>query len=132
MAEMLQIGLDHDDMLYAHLGDIADTKAEYYINLEDIIEEYKVKYAQKNYIEVNYLDSLKKYDPEEYEETSIDDFVNGDYMYYLDPEDGTAYTPSKKSSTPSSPSSATTTSPTTAGHSGPTSSTPRSMSSTSR
>jgi predicted phosphodiesterase len=92
MAEMLQNGLDHDDVLYAHLGDIADTKAEYYINLEDIIEEYKVKYAQKNYIEVNYLDSLKKYDPEEYEETSIDDFVNGDYMYYLDPEDETAYT----------------------------------------
>ena len=92
MAEMLQNGLDHDDVLYAHLGDIADTKAEYYINLEDIIEEYKVKYAQKNYIEVNYLDSLKKYDPEEYEETSITDFVNGDYMYYLDPKYETAYT----------------------------------------
>ena len=92
MAEMLQNGLDHDDVLYAHLGDIADTKAEYYINLEKIINEYKVKYAQKNYIEVNYLDSLKKYDPEEYEETSIDDFVNGDYMYYLDPEKETAYT----------------------------------------
>ena len=92
MAEMLQNGLDHDDVLYAHLGDIADTKAEYYINLENIIEEYKVKYAQKNYIEVNYLDSLKKYDPEEYEETSITDFVNGDYMYYLDPKYETAYT----------------------------------------
>ena len=92
MAEMLQNGLDHDDVLYAHLGDIADTKAEYYINLEDIIEEYKVKYAQKNYIEVNYLDSLEKYDPEEYEETSITDFVNGDYMYYLDPKYETAYT----------------------------------------
>jgi predicted phosphodiesterase len=92
MAEMLQNGLDHDDVLYAHLGDIADTKAEYYINLEDIIEEYKVKYAQKNYIEVNYLDSLEKYDPEEYEETSITDFVNGDYLYYLDPKYETAYT----------------------------------------
>ncbi len=92
MAEMLQNGLDHDDVLYAHLGDIADTKAEYYINLENIIEEYKVKYAQKNYIEVNYLDSLEKYDPEEYEETSITDFVNGDYMYYLDPKYETAYT----------------------------------------
>jgi len=52
----------------------------------------KVKYAQKNYIEVNYLDSLKKYDPEEYEETSITDFVNGDYMYYLHPKYETAYT----------------------------------------
>ena len=92
MAEMLQNGLDHDDVLYAHLGDIADTKAEYYINLENIIEEYKVKYAQKNYIEVNYLDSLEKYDPEEYEETSIEDFVNGDYTYYLDPKNEMAYT----------------------------------------
>ena len=49
MKEMLQNGLDHDDVLYAHLGDIADTKAEYYINLENTLEEYKLEYAMKNY-----------------------------------------------------------------------------------
>lgn len=49
MREMLQNSLDHNDMLIAHLGDIADTKAEYYIKLEDILDEYKFKYAKKNY-----------------------------------------------------------------------------------
>ena len=92
MAEMLQNGLDHDDLLYAHLGDIADTKAEYYIKLENVIEEYKVKYARKYYVEVNYLDSLKKYAPEEYENTDMYDFVNGSYTYYENPKDGLAYT----------------------------------------
>ena len=43
MREMLQIGLDNDDLLYAHLGDIADTKAEYYITLETILEEVRTK-----------------------------------------------------------------------------------------
>ena len=64
MAEMLQNGLDHDDLLLAHLGDIADTKPEYYITLEKVISRYKEKYVKKYYKEVNYLDSLKKYDPE--------------------------------------------------------------------
>lgn len=52
MREMLQNGLDHDDILYAHLGDIADTKAEYYINLEKVIEDYRQKYAKKYFMEV--------------------------------------------------------------------------------
>jgi len=52
MQEMLQNGLDHDDLLYAHLGDIADTKAEYYINLEDVLYEYKKLYAKKYYEEI--------------------------------------------------------------------------------
>ena len=59
MAEMLQIGLDNNDLLYAHLGDIADTKAEYYIYLENVLERYKLKYARKYYKEVNLADSLK-------------------------------------------------------------------------
>ena len=50
MREMLQIGLDNDDLLYAHLGDIADTKAEYYITLENLIDEYRWKYAKKKYV----------------------------------------------------------------------------------
>ena len=49
MAEMLEIGLDNDDLFYAHLGDIADTKAEYYITLENVINRYKKKWADKNF-----------------------------------------------------------------------------------
>jgi hypothetical protein len=56
LREMLQNGLDHDDVLYAHLGDIADTKAEYYIELENIIHDYKKKYAKKYYKEYFYGD----------------------------------------------------------------------------
>ena len=52
MREMLQDGLDHHDLFWAHLGDIADTKAEYYINLEDVLEEYKKKWAKNNFEEV--------------------------------------------------------------------------------
>lgn len=49
MAEMLQIGLDGNDVLYAHLGDIADTKPEYYINLSKSLERAKRKYMEKEY-----------------------------------------------------------------------------------
>ena len=51
MREMLQMGMDNNDLLYAHLGDIADTKAEYYITLEELIDEYRWKYAKKHYQE---------------------------------------------------------------------------------
>ena len=51
MREMFDEGLGHDDLLYAHLGDIADTKAEYYINLENLVDEYRWKYAKKNFVE---------------------------------------------------------------------------------
>ena len=53
MAEMLQNGLDHNDLLYAHLGDIADTKPEYYILLEEVIDSYKEKYAKKHFMEID-------------------------------------------------------------------------------
>ena len=46
MREMLQIGIDDDDLFYAHLGDIADTKAEYYITLDSVITEAKEKYGR--------------------------------------------------------------------------------------
>ena len=42
MAEYFQNGLDNDDMFWAHLGDIADTKPEYYIHLANTIETFKV------------------------------------------------------------------------------------------
>ena len=51
MREMLHIGMDNNDLLYAHLCDIADTKAEYYITLEELIDEYRWKYAKKHYQE---------------------------------------------------------------------------------
>lgn len=50
MAEMLQNGLDHDDLLLAHLGDIADTKAQYYINLENTLATFREKYIEKHYV----------------------------------------------------------------------------------
>ena len=87
MAEMLQIGLDNNDLLYAHLGDIADTKAEYYINLEKVLERYKLKYARKYYKEVNLADSLKAWGD------SIDvaeDYDGEDLTYYED-EEGKIY-----------------------------------------
>lgn len=49
LKEMMQNALDHDDLLLAHLGDIADTKAEYYILLDQTIQEAKKKYADKYY-----------------------------------------------------------------------------------
>ena len=52
MAEMLQIGLDNNDLFWAHLGDIADTKAEYYIGLEDVINKYKELYAKQRMNEI--------------------------------------------------------------------------------
>lgn len=49
MDEMLAIGLQNNDLLYAHLGDIADTKAEYYIVLDSLIGEAKKRYINKYY-----------------------------------------------------------------------------------
>ena len=56
MREMLQIGIDDDDLFYAHLGDIADTKAEYYITLDSVITEAKEKYGRKHFKPVTYQD----------------------------------------------------------------------------
>lgn len=56
MREMLQIGIDDNDLFYAHLGDIADTKAEYYITLDEVITEAKEKYGKKHYKPVTYMD----------------------------------------------------------------------------
>ena len=83
MAEMLQIGLDGNDVLYAHLGDIADTKAEYYINLENVLERYKEKYAKKYYKEYHYKDTLMKYADTEEEREEIKEYMN-DVIYYED------------------------------------------------
>lgn len=47
LAEMMQMGLDNNDILCAHLGDIADTKAEYYILLSKLLDSYNEKYRNK-------------------------------------------------------------------------------------
>lgn len=47
IAEMMKIGLDNDDLLYAHLGDIADTKGEYYIRLDHVLRTFKREYVAK-------------------------------------------------------------------------------------
>ena len=49
MDEMLAIGLRDEDLLYAHLGDIADTKVEYYITLDSLLDEAKGRYVDKYY-----------------------------------------------------------------------------------
>ena len=75
MAEMLQIGLDGNDLFWAHLGDIADTKAEYYITLENVIERYKRMWAEKHYEKVFVGD-----------ENDPDQKGNDDYYFYSDGE----------------------------------------------
>lgn len=47
LAEMLQMGLDNSDLLCAHLGDICDTKAEYYVLLSQLLDNYNEKYHEK-------------------------------------------------------------------------------------
>ena len=49
MDEMFDLAIEHGDEFVAHLGDIADTKAEYYINLQESIRRAKLKYLNKNY-----------------------------------------------------------------------------------
>ncbi|MBR2193281.1 MAG: metallophosphoesterase [Bacteroidaceae bacterium] len=80
MREMLQNGLDHDDLLYAHLGDMADTKPEYYINLENVISEYKWKFARK-YFEELFLGN----------DESVEEKDNPDFYMYMDSLTGMVY-----------------------------------------
>lgn len=80
MREMLQIALDNNDLLMAHLGDIADTKAEYYITLEDLIDEYRWKYARKNFVE-HFKGNEEDY---EYLKDLPDYYVYEDTVYHKD------------------------------------------------
>jgi len=45
--EMFQIALDEGDLFVAHLGDIADTKAEYYKLLKEVVDNYYNNYFYK-------------------------------------------------------------------------------------
>jgi len=53
MDEMLAIGLRDDDLFYAHLGDIADTKAEYYVTLDSLIKEAKARYVEAHFDQID-------------------------------------------------------------------------------
>ena len=57
MEEMFKIGFDNNDLLFCHLGDIADTKSEYYINLENCLREARYDYIE-TYYEQNEEDGL--------------------------------------------------------------------------
>lgn len=47
LEEMFDIGIEHGDMFYAHLGDLADTKAEYYINTKKCVDKAKKKFVME-------------------------------------------------------------------------------------
>ena len=50
LSEMLEIGLEHDDLFYCHLGDLADTKAEYYFNTDLALNYFFYEKWQEKYI----------------------------------------------------------------------------------
>ena len=73
MDEMFAIGLDNDDLLYCHLGDIADTKPEYYIVLDSLIQKAKERYVNKYYVKNEYGRWREKIDDYDMIGTDYDD-----------------------------------------------------------
>ena len=65
MDEMFALGLDNDDLMYCHLGDIADTKAEYYIRLDSLLSEAKGRYVTKYYEQTDNGRFKRKDDPDD-------------------------------------------------------------------
>ena len=80
LREMMQNSLDYDDLLMTHLGDIADTKAEYYLRLEDLLTEYKKKWAKKHYKTVFVGD-----------EDDPSQVISDDFYFYIDTVTNTPY-----------------------------------------
>ena len=86
--EMIDSGLSHGDLLWASLGDIADTKAEYYITLKKALEEAKTRYTTSYFSTDNRLpgDSTRLPDTYQYD-TRYPAPYSGDpdgfkHMYY--------------------------------------------------
>jgi len=73
LAEMLRIGLDNEDLLYVHLGDLADTKPEYYITTDSVLREGKANYVERNYILNEYGRWRHKNHPEDFIGMSYED-----------------------------------------------------------
>ena len=65
MDEMLAIGLKDDDLFYAHLGDIADTKARYYVTLDSLLQEGKKRYVAAHYREIDPFHYVYNGNPDE-------------------------------------------------------------------
>ena len=65
MDEMLAIGLKDDDLFYAHLGDIADTKARYYVTLDSLLQEGKKRYVAAHYREIDAFHYVYNGNPDE-------------------------------------------------------------------
>lgn len=69
LEEMFEIGMEHDDLFFCHLGDLADTKAEYYNNTEKAIRDATEKWMDKYLIPFfsddgkAYVDTTLFYDP---------------------------------------------------------------------
>lgn len=69
LEEMLNIGIDSGDLFYCHLGDLADTKTEYYSNTEMVIRNATEKWMDKNLVPYTeedgsvYIDTLLYEDP---------------------------------------------------------------------
>ncbi len=47
LTEMLETGMEHGDLFYCHLGDLADTKAEYYYNTDRALGWFKRQWMEK-------------------------------------------------------------------------------------
>lgn len=74
MKEFFDIGIDNKDLFMAHLGDIADTKAEYYINLDSVVQKAHDKYLKKNF-----------------EIVTVEDEFGFEHTYYRYPGRSTSY-----------------------------------------
>ena len=80
MTEMLDMGIEQNDLFIAHLGDIADTKAEYYINLDNVLQKAREKYVKKNYLAVTAKDEQGGtyelyYNPSTHERKRMEDYT---------------------------------------------------------
>ncbi len=79
LEEMIEIGMEHDDLFYCHLGDLADTKTEYYNNTEMVIQRETEKWMDK------YLVPVYKEDGDVYTDTTL----------FTDPRTGDIYLKNK-------------------------------------
>lgn len=70
--EMLAIGLDKDDLFYAHLGDLADTKPEYYFTLDSLLSEAKARYVAKHYRKINDFEYVPLNDKTDFDRRTYD------------------------------------------------------------
>ena len=71
--EMFKIALDEDDLFVTHLGDIADTKAEYYARLDSIVTAAKQRYVDQRYDRIDFYEYVPKGSTSTHEITTFQD-----------------------------------------------------------